>query len=241
MDILKRFQNQIIVAIIVVLVIGIGIGILITALNVSRQELTREFDRLWSSNASGKGGEEDLTLDAVVKLETYLIRHPKTTNARISMISEHLHIVESGELRVIEYIENPEFYGDANKRSFLIFQFRSVVKLLSAGDCISVDKVIQSGDNTFLVFASDYHISGQTGLRIIKIIANDMDIQLSYNIVNDNMPPGFEYIGRSLYCKDSHIYIDKTSAEGDVIHLRAVDINGQEQYFGLNLSLQFTP
>ena len=230
---LKRvLKRYVIIIIITIVAIVAGVVFLVAAYSTSAEDLRLDFDRLWSEKMSDN---EDLAFETVKRLETYLQRRPWIRTDDISNISEHLFVHTTGGLKIIEFTENPEIYGDSKKRSFHIFMFGSKVKLLLAGDSISIYRLVKSSDNVFIVFANDYHVEGQTGLRLFKIVTYGSDIYLLYNIIDKKAPTDFEFIGESLYYKDSHVYVDKTSADGRLIGIVAEDNSGHERFFELKL------
>ena len=219
------------IVIITLVVITAGIGTFIAVNSTSAEELKLDFEKLWSEKPS----DEDLTLKTIKKLEGFLKWHPLMRGVDISNISEHLFVQSTGGLKVIEYIENPEIYGDSQKKSYHIFMFGSKVKLLLAGDSISVYRIVKSSDNVFIICGFDYHVEGQTGLRLFKIVADDFDIHLLYNLIDKKVPSDFEFIGESLYYKDSQVYVNKTSADGRLVGIVAEDNSGHERFFELKL------
>jgi len=225
---LKRYFIAIIITFVVIVA---GIGTIIAYNSTSAEDLKLDFDRLWSEKTS----DEDLTLKTIKRLESFLKWRPRMKAEDISNISEHLIVFITSGLKVIEYVENPEIYGDSNKKSYHIFISGSKVKLLLAGDSISMYRMVNSSDNEFIICAYDYHIEGRTGLRLFKIVTDDFDIHLLYNLIDKKAPADFEFIGESLYYKDSQVYVDKTSADGRLIGIVAVDNSGNERFFELKL------
>lgn len=134
----------------------------------------------------------------------YLIRHPKISNEYILSLSSLFRVYESDNLRIIEYIENPEFYGASARGSYHIVIYNDRVEIFDMNGSMRINK-ISALDGLYYVYATDYKISNVTGIDIFRAIIDEHNIEFKSIIAIDELSIGFVY-SDALYYNNDHIF-----------------------------------
>ncbi len=152
----------------------------------------------------------------------YLIKNPEVSIEDIKNFSSQIKIYEINNFRVIEYIENPEFYGISGRGSYHIVIYNGIVELIDNNGSMLVDEIINVNDSIYYIYVTDYKFSNVTGINIFSITIYDNNIKCKKIIAKDELIHGFKYIG-SLYYDNSHIYFEDIRNKGKEVFIK---VNG---------------
>ncbi len=150
------------------------------------------------------------TIEPLEKIEImnsfldYLVRYPKISNEYILSLSSLFRVYESDNLRIIEYIENPEFYGASARGSYHIVIYNDRVEIFDMNGSMRINK-IYALDGLYYVYATDYKFSNVTGIDIFRAIIDEHNIEFKSIIAIDELSIGFVY-SDALYYNNDHIF-----------------------------------
>lgn len=116
-----------------------------------------------------------------------------------------LKIYERDKLKIIEYLENLEYYGSSARGSYHIAIYRDLGEVVDNNGSILINEVLKIDDSTYNVYATDYKFSNITGINIFKINISDGKINYHSIISGDIDISEFKLID-SLYYSNEHIY-----------------------------------
>lgn len=162
---------------------------------------------------------DNVEADTVQKNETiklfadFLTKNHEISVEDIHNISARLKVYEQDELRIIEYIENPEFYGSSSRLSYHTAMYGDKVKVLNAGGSIKIDEIINLNESLYYMYATDYRFSNITGINIFRIAINEDSFECVPIISMDNPAEGFKLLD-ALYYDSGHIYFHSIEDDG---------------------------
>lgn len=175
------------------------------------------FDR-WD-NGVLEGTEAKAVVDEFVSL---LNENPKISNTNIKKISTRFNVYDKGNFRIIEYIENPEFYGSSARGSYHIVIYDEKAEIIDSNGSIQIYETIQLNEHLYYIYVTDYKFSNITGINIYSVTINHKDLKFRPIIAKDKLISGFKFI-ESLYYNNEHIYFENISNDGSEVLIKTND------------------
>ena len=177
-------------------------------------------------------GDVDTTegVEIMNSFAEYLQENPEITTEDIIKLSQRFKVYDADGLRVIEYVENPEFYGNSGKYSYHIAMHGDKVELIDSEGSIRIEELNKIKDNLYGMYVTDYKFSNITGIDIFGITINENSINLEPIISREEIPDGFQFI-KSLYYDNGHIYFEEIKSDGSSASINA---NGSSYVLQLN-------
>ena len=151
----------------------------------------------------------------------FLNENPEISVNDIRKLSPLIKVYESDNFRIIEYVENPQFYGSSTKNSYHIVIYDRIVEMLDIDGSTRIEELIKLNDNLYYIYVTDYKFSNITGINIFSIAIDENSIEYTPIISKDEILNGFKFIG-SLYYNDGHI------------HFKDIKNNGSEVFIKIN-------
>lgn len=181
------------------------------------QELIDQFN-YWDNNQIGT----DYKVLIITKLEEVMARQNILDTEMLTYLSPFLKVIEWNEFSLVEYSENPEFYGTSGRDTYHILWKPGYAKLIDVnGSSIQVKDIMQIHENEFILIANDYKFSNVEGINLIRLIITNNGMETS-NITPDNIPEGYMY-NESFYSNTGNI---SYTIEGKTIIFN----NGKSEY-----------
>lgn len=151
---------------------------------------------------------------------------PQFSIQEVDAISNFISVFEAGFLRVIQYIENPEFYGSSGKESFHLVVYNDLAEIIDSRGSIRIEEIKKRAEHLYYVYATDYKVSNMTGLRIFKIeIDDERAINLDSLVNKERLTDNFRYDEASevLYYNDGHLYYKEIRDNGSEVLITVGD------------------
>ncbi|WP_313345432.1 hypothetical protein [Sedimentibacter sp.] len=148
----------------------------------------------------------------------YLAENPEISVEDIMNLSQRFKVYDIDGFRIIEYVENPEFYGNSGKGSYHIVMYNDIIEIIDSNGSIQIDDVIKLNDNLYSMYVTDYKFSNITGINIFSIAINEKGIGYKPIISSAEIPDGFQFI-ESLYYDSGHIYFESTEYDGSNVFI----------------------
>lgn len=175
-------------------------------------------------NRWDKGALEDT--DSIAMMESFvdfLNKNPKISGNDIKEFSPLIKVYEKDNFRIIEYIENPQFYGTGARGSYHIVMYDGIVKMIDSNGSIQINEIIKLNDDLYYIYVTDYKFSNITGINIFSITINEKDILYKSIIAKDELIDGFKLID-SIYYSNEHIYFEDIRNNGSEVLIKVNDI-----------------
>ncbi|NYB73462.1 hypothetical protein HZF24_04845 [Sedimentibacter hydroxybenzoicus DSM 7310] len=153
------------------------------------------------------------SIDIMNSFTEYLAENREISTEDIMNLSKRFKIYDIDGFRIIEYVENPEFYGNSGKGSYHIVMYNDIIEIIDSNGSIRIDEVIKLNDNLYSMYVTDYKFSNITGINIFGIAINEKGIEYKPIISNAEIPDGFQFI-ESLYYDSGHIYFESIENDG---------------------------
>lgn len=160
-------------------------------------------------------------------LVDFLISVPELPTEVIQNLSPHITVYEMDRLRIVQYIENPNFYGSSGKGSYHIVMYEGKVEWIGHHGSMRIDDMVQFNDHLYYIYATDYRFSNITGIQILSISTDGVDIGLKPVIKKDEWVKGFVYneVEEILYFDHGHIYFKEIRNDGKEVVISANETN----------------
>jgi len=152
----------------------------------------------------------------------FLIKNPQIRSEDIQSFSPQIKIYEKSNFRIIEYIENPKFYGSSAKGSYHIVMYDRIAEMIDSNGSIQINEIIKLNDELYYIYVTDYKFSNITGINIFSITINKNSIEYKPIIAKDEIINGFKF-NDSLYYDDEHIYFENIRNDGSEVLIRVKD------------------
>lgn len=152
----------------------------------------------------------------------FLIKNPQIRSEDIQSFSPQIKIYEKSNFRIIEYIENPKFYGSSAKGSYHIVMYDRIAEMIDSNGSIQINEIIKLNDELYYIYVTDYKSSNITGINIFSITINKNSIEYKPIIAKDEIINGFKF-NDSLYYDDEHIYFENIRNDGSEVLIRVKD------------------
>lgn len=107
----------------------------------------------------------------------YLIINPELSNEDILKLSYLFKVYEKDKFRIIEYTENPEYYGSSAKGSYHIVTYDGRAEIMDIDGSIWINEIIKLNENLYYIYLTDYKFSNITGINIFSITINEKSIE----------------------------------------------------------------
>lgn len=144
----------------------------------------------------------------------------------IEAISDFISVFEVGSIRIIEYIENPKFYGISGRESFHLVVYHDLVEIIDNQGSMRIEEVEKRDEHLYYFYATDYRFSNITGIRTFKIEIEDEHAIHRDSLINKEMlTDNFRYDEKSevLYYDDGHIYYKEIRDNGSEVLITVGD------------------
>ncbi|WP_312812114.1 hypothetical protein [Sedimentibacter sp.] len=152
-------------------------------------------------------------IDIMNSFTEYLAESREVSTEDIMKLSQRFKVYDIDGFRIIEYVENPEFYGNSGKGSYHIAMYNDIIEIIDSNGSIQIDEVIKLNDNLYSMYVTDYKFSNITGINIFSIAINEKGIEYKPIISNAEIPDGFQFI-EPLYYDSGHIYFESIENDG---------------------------
>lgn len=174
-----------------------------------------------------RGEVEDSEKTSIMNtLADSLRENPQFAIEEIEAISNFISVFEADSLRVIQYIENPEFYGSSSKESFHLVVYNDLIEIIDSRGSMRIEEIKKRDEHLYYVYATDYRMSNMTGIRIFKIEIDDEHTINRDSLVNkERLTDNFRYDEASevLYYNDGHIYYKEIRDNGSEVLITVGD------------------
>lgn len=191
----------------------------------SNQEKDSDFKAIFEKWDKG-AIEATESADIMESLVNYLIENPTISSEDIEDFSPLIKVYEKDGFRIIEYIENPEFYGSSARGSYHIAMCDGGVELIDSNRSTRINNIVKLSDVQYYIYVTDYRFSNITGINIYSIVIDEHSIRQKQAIAKTKMP-GFVYndVNNVLYYDDEHIYYKEISKNGNEVMLEVGKVN----------------
>lgn len=200
-------------------VILVILSILLTmACSNQTQSNYYELKSLFQKWDEGKIGEYE-KINIIHDLYDFLSKNPKFSSEEIKALSPFISVFQIDSLRIIEYIENPEYYGSSGRESFHLTLVNGKTNMLNNRGSMRIVEIRKTGEHLYTLFATDYKVSNVTGIKILKLEVDDDDVRKSSLIKQEHLLENFYYDVTSevLYYNNGHIFFKEISDNGDTV------------------------
>lgn len=167
--------------------------------------------------------EETEGIAVMDRFVNFLIENPEISSKDIQKFSSQIKVYEKDNFRIIEYIENPEFYGSSARGSYHIVMYDGIVEMIDSNGSIRINETIKINNDLYYIYVTDYKFSNITGINIFSIKINEKSIEYKSIISKDEMMYGFKF-NDSLYYDDEHIYFEDIGSNGSEVLIKVKDI-----------------
>jgi hypothetical protein len=178
-------------------------------------------------NRWDRGEVEDSEKTKIMNtLADRLRENPQFSIKEIEEISKFFSFFEADSLKVIQYIENPEFYGSSGRESFHIVVYNDLVEIIDSRGSMRIEDIKRRDEHLYYVYATDYRITNITGIHVFKIeIEDGQTLDWSSLINKERLTDNFQYDEASevLYYHDGHIYYKEIRDNGNEVLITAAD------------------
>lgn len=184
--------------------------------------------------------ENSEKVNVIGLLADYLSEKKQISSEDIKSISPYLSVYEVDNLILVEYIENPEFYGLSARESYHIAIYNGKSEIIeSKGSMWITDVRNVNGD--VVIYAIDYRVSTITGVRIIKLEIVGDTISVESLIRKESLIDRFYYdeISEVLYYQNGHLSFKEITDNGDQVLITVGDTDFL-MIFNQNGYYQFT-
>lgn len=209
--------------IIVLIFASLAVTILMTNKNQEKDnDFKTMFDR-WD-----KGAVEDTeSTDIMESFVDYLIENPEISSEDIQDFSPLIKVYEKDNFRIIEYIENPEFYGSSARGSYHIVMYDERAEMIDSNGSTIINEIVKSDEHLYHIYTTDYRVSNITRISIFSILINEHSIEHKPIIAKDEMIYGFTYNDAYdvLYYNDGHIYFKEIRNNGNEVVIEVGEAN----------------
>lgn len=175
-------------------------------------EIRKEFHEYDNGNLSSENGYLLIT-----KLTDFLDKNPKTKSKKILDLSSYFSIYEIKKYRILEYIENPQYYGSSAKSIYHIIVTDNAATTILPKDTYKIERVIEY-KNKIYVFGYDFIVTNHYGIFVVTL--NQTDFKVKNAIININLQD-YYFNDLTLYAKNDSIKF--TSIEGAAFKLSQVN------------------
>lgn len=163
--------------------------------------------------------------DKIAVMESFvnfLNKNPKISGKDIGEFSPMIKIYEMDNFRIIEYIENPQFYGSSAKGSYHIVMYNGIAEMIDSNGSMLINEVLKLNDDLYYIYVTDYKFSNITGINIFSLTINEKSIGYKSIIAKDEITNGFRFID-SLYYDNEHIYFNNIRNNGSEVLIKVND------------------
>lgn len=168
----------------------------------------------------GKGAVEDTEGTEIMNsFVDYLIENPENSSEDIQGLSPLFKVYEKDNFSIIEYIENPEFYGSSARGSYHIVMYDGRAEMIDSNGSMAINGIVKLNDHLYHIYATDYRFSNITGINIFSILINEHSIEYKPIIAKNEMIYGFTYNDAYdvLYYDNGHIYFKDIRNNGNEV------------------------
>jgi len=216
-------MKKIIAVVLFICLVGTGVFFYINS--HSKQGQDTDIQALFTS--WDKGEVEDSEKTKIIEaLMDYVSKNPQASiEADLQALSNHISVFEAGNFSMIQYIENPEFYGSSGRESYHFVVYNGQLIMIDSKGSMRIDEIIKRDDNLYIVYATDYRMSNITGVQIFNIEIDDRTINQRHIINKDDLGEKFVYddVSNILYYDNGHIYFKEIRDNGNEILITAGD------------------
>lgn len=155
-----------------------------------------------------------------------LRENPQFSIEEIEEISNFFSVFEADSLKVIQYIENPEFYGSSGRESFQIVVYNDLVEIIDSRGSMRIEEIKRRDEHLYYVYATDYRVTNITGIQIFKIEIEDGQTLDWNSLINkERLNENFQYDETSevLYYHDGQIYYKEIRDNGNEVLITVAD------------------
>lgn len=183
------------------------------------QELTDQFN-YWDNQVIG----EDYKKVIITNLVEELSKQKELDIKMLSYLTPFLKVIQKEEFSLIEYRENPEFYGRSASGSYLIAWKPGYAKVIDENGNIYLEDIVRLKEKEYLIIAYNYLFSNKQGIRLIRFLdSTNEDGIVTSNVVPDDLPQGFSFFNDSIYSDTGTL---RYTVEGSTILFH----NGKNEY-----------
>jgi|HigsolmetaAR201D_1030396.scaffolds.fasta_scaffold31516_1 hypothetical protein len=166
----------------------------------------------------GKIGESEKNNNINI-LHDFLTKNPNISTDELNALSPFITIYEIDRFRMVEYIENPEYYGLSGRESFHLTLADGKSNIIDSRGSMRIEDIRKTGEHVYTLFATDYKVSTVSGIKIFNLELDDDEVRKTSLIKKEHLPETFYYDEASevLYYKNGHIFFKDISDHGDTV------------------------
>lgn len=172
-------------------------------------------------------------VEIMEQLLDYLIKHPDIGSEELQSISPQLKLFDEDPIKIIEYIENPEFYGSSARGSYHLLIYGDKGTILDQDGSMEIERILKVEDQKYLIFVTNYQFSNMTGIDIYSLTLDQEHLNFESLLETHHLLEGFTY-QNALYYQDAHIYYDSIGEQEITIKvgegLYFLKLNDQNRY-----------
>lgn len=163
--------------------------------------------------------EEAEKTEIMANLIEYTRTASKASKDSLPSMSNHLSVTEAGELSIVEYIENPAFYGSSGRESYHFVAYDGRVLWFDNKGSMRVDHLLKRADDLYYMLATDYRMSVITGIQLFEVRIYPDEFQIHPLLTKVGEQEKFTYDSQNhiLYYDNGHLYWKEVVANGDEI------------------------
>ncbi len=184
--------------------ISVAMLILLIVLLLVKANRDNYYDTMFKKWETGDVSSQEGT-DLMKSFARHLIINPGMPTEEILNLSKQFKVYEWDNFRIIEYIENPEHYGNSAKMSYHIAINDGLVKVIDSNGSKQINGYIKLNDNLYHIFMTDYKFSNITGIDAYSVLLTEKTIKFKSIMSKENLPDGFQSID-SIYYNNDHVY-----------------------------------
>ncbi|WP_128660397.1 hypothetical protein [Paenibacillus sp. 598K] len=172
--------------------------------------------------------EEAEKNEIMARLMEYTRNTSKAPKESLPSLSNQLSVMEAGELSIVEYIENPAFYGSSGRESYHFAAYNDRILWFDNKGSMRVDHLLKRADDLYYMLATDYRMSMITGIQLFELRLNQDELQVHPLLTKVGDEGKFTYDSQNhiLYYDNGHLYWKEIAANGEEIAVT----NGDEDF-----------
>lgn len=222
----------------------ISIGIFFYFNSNQEQDQDTDIQTLFSKWDNGEVEDSDKTKIMNVLADS-VSKNPQLSIREIEALSNYISVFEVDNLRVIQYIENPEFYGASSRESYHLVVYNDQTQMIDSKGSMRIEEIKKRDEHLYYVFATDYRVSNITGIQIFNIEIDGHTINRHSLINKERLAEKFVYDDASgiLYYENGHIYFKEIRDNGNDVLINVGDTDflmqlGEDGLYRVSLNEQ---
>jgi len=215
-------MKKMITVVLSVCIIAIGVYLYFNSNSVKGQDA--DIQTLFNKWDKGEVKDSEKT-NIINALADSISENPQMTIGEIEALSNYISVFEADNLRIIQYIENPEFYGASARESYHLAVYSNQTNRIGSKGSMRIEEIIKRDERLYYVYATDYRASNITGIQVFSLEIDSSTMNWRSLLGKEGLSDKFVYDDGSeiLYYENGHIYFKEIGDNGNDIVITAED------------------